>query len=579
MLKYMKLKANLCCSVILALVVSIAGQLPADPIHTAAEKGDLTAVIKIIEGDPEAVNAQTPGGSTPLHIAVGCKNGEMISFLLASGADANLCTTEGYSPLHWAAFFNAGQAAELLIEKGARIEAKSRTGVTPLQLALTENSPDVAEIIIKRTKSVYLEPSLDDRFVQGENAKNAGDLELAYKIFGELLLKDPENVKINFARGMTCMAMKDYPRARLAFERILMKDPGNDRARLEMARAQAASRQYDAARKNLLEVLSHDIKPEVRANVERFLKDLNKYVKKFTVTGRADIGFFDDSNVNVGPDSEIIDISPIIYGTLVVDELALGAESRPIKSKGQYLSIAASSSWDIGNQGSWLAIADGMFYNNILDEAEHLESRYIMVSAGLTKNEADSAMRMPFRYSHIDTGGNPLADMFGLAPVYRMSKMNGRAWFATSAVLEMRNYTKLNDRDSIYGSLGQSVRMLSEDGKSSVSMSLTVSHDATDAGIYEADGLAWQLSGDHVLPLGILVYARVGRSSLDYAERETLSREKRKDSQRQFVVGITKRFGSRFGIDANYQDTRNTSTFALYQYDREVGTVSAFVSF
>jgi tetratricopeptide (TPR) repeat protein len=174
---------------------------------------------------------------------------------------------------------------------------------------------------MKQTKSVYVEPAIDDRYSQAEAARKSGDLETSYKLLGELLVKDPQNQKINFAYGMTCMAMKDYPRARLAFERILMVNPGNDRTRLELARAQVASGLYDPARQNLKEVLSHELSGKVRANVKRYLRQVESYAKKHSISARLDVGWLEDSNVNVGPDSDIISISPIVFGSLSVAEL------------------------------------------------------------------------------------------------------------------------------------------------------------------------------------------------------------------------------------------------------------------
>lgn len=570
-------------SLTLTLGITFTTIVPAQslcaPIHDAVERKDLVAIVSILKNDPAAVNTQTEGGSSPLHLAVGMKDQELVALLIEKGANVNLKTGEGYTPLHWAAFFNAGGVARQLIVAGADTDAETNAGVKPLQLALSENAQDVAEALLNKTKAAYTEPALDDRFKEGERARATGDLETAYKILTELLQKDPQNQKVNFAYGMTCMAMKDYPRARLAFERILMVNPMNDRARLELARSQAAGKQFEKARQNLKEVLGHDLKPAVRENVERYLKDVERYSKRHTFSGRLDIGAIDDSNVNVGPDSEIIDIAPIIYGSLTVDELTLSKGSLPSASRGQFASLALSGSYDVGSQGSWLAFGDVMLYNNMLDKAEALESSYFMVAAGGARLNEGCLLRCPVRFSHIESGGEPLVDMVGIAPVYRTVRLDGRVAFTTSGALEKRDYAELDDRDGIFVSLGEAVKMVAKDGKSSISMGLTASHDGTSAGIYEYTGLTWSLTADQLLPMKFVVYGKVQSSKSSYAEKESLSPEQREDSQRQFMVGIRRSLGGHMGLDFNYQDTRNTSTFGLYQYDREVTTASFYYAF
>jgi hypothetical protein len=222
---------------------------------------------------------------------------------------------------------------------------------------------------------------------------------------------------------------------------------------------------------------------------------------------------------------------------------------------------------------------DLLAYNNSLDDAEIYETRYLMASLGASRTFDASMLRVPLRFSHIDTGGEPLVDMMGIAPVYRRSHSGGRVSFTTSGVLEIRDYTELDDRDGWFASVGESVKMIAHDGKSSIGMGLTFSHDGTESGVYEYNSLALNIGADQVLPLGFIVYGKISSSKSTYAEKEDLSPEKREDSQRQYAVGLSRRFGGRFGADVNYQSTRNTSTFALYQYDREVTTASVYCSF
>ena len=85
--------------------------------------------------------------------------------------------------------------------------------------------------------------------------------------------------------------------------------------------------------------------------------------------------------------------------------------------------------------------------------------------------------------------------------------------------------------------------------------------------------------GDAEIARGVAAYMKVKYRSGDYAERETLAPETRRDKQYQFATGIRKPLGRRWGLGLSYQYTANDSTFGLYEYQRNVVTLSASGSF
>ena len=121
--------------------------------------------------------------------------------------------------------------------------------------------------------------------------------------------------------------------------------------------------------------------------------------------------------------------------------------------------------------------------------------------------------------------------------------------------------------------------MIARDGKASLSLGLTLSHDAADAGFYTYNSVAWTMNADQVIPWGFILYAKLASTRTSYDEQESLSPEQREDHTRQFGVGLSRALGTRFGFDINHVDTRNTSSFGLYQYDREVTTASIYCTF
>jgi len=101
-------------------------------IHDAALRGDVRAVRRMLDADPELIRARTPLEKTPLHQAITSSNEELIDFLLERGADVNAKDKTGLTPLHVAAWWMATKIARQLLRHGADIHAVDVFGDTPL---------------------------------------------------------------------------------------------------------------------------------------------------------------------------------------------------------------------------------------------------------------------------------------------------------------------------------------------------------------------------------------------------------------------------------------------------------------
>jgi len=77
---------------------------------------------------------------TPLHVASGSNNVEIVKFLLewkgSEKVELEAKNMYGETPLHMAAKNGSNEAAKLLLEKCAFVEAKANNGMTPLHLAV-----------------------------------------------------------------------------------------------------------------------------------------------------------------------------------------------------------------------------------------------------------------------------------------------------------------------------------------------------------------------------------------------------------------------------------------------------------
>jgi ankyrin repeat protein len=138
-------------SFLLVALVFTAALASASEIHDACQVGDLEKVKQILTRDPEQLQAVTPEGKSPLHMATGWGRKEIVIFLLKQGANINAHNNQGGTPLHVAASRNHPECAAVLLDNGADIEALRVEGsVTPLAIAVFKNNLAAAEFFLSR---------------------------------------------------------------------------------------------------------------------------------------------------------------------------------------------------------------------------------------------------------------------------------------------------------------------------------------------------------------------------------------------------------------------------------------------
>jgi ankyrin repeat protein len=117
------------------------------PIHDAARLGKRQEVETILKATPQARDARTPLGITPLHYAAMNEDSGPLKALLAAGAAVNARDGEGRTPLHMAAFSTRTANGKLLLEAGADPSAKTDAGRDVLSMARKVRADELAGII------------------------------------------------------------------------------------------------------------------------------------------------------------------------------------------------------------------------------------------------------------------------------------------------------------------------------------------------------------------------------------------------------------------------------------------------
>ena len=88
---------------------------------------------------------------TALHIAIDCKNINMVKILIKNKANVNIPNKEGKTPLHLAISHNLNiNLIKILLKEGANINASDGNGKTALNEAVSQNNIPLINLFKKK---------------------------------------------------------------------------------------------------------------------------------------------------------------------------------------------------------------------------------------------------------------------------------------------------------------------------------------------------------------------------------------------------------------------------------------------
>ena len=131
-------------------------------IFEAAATGQTDRVRALLGADPALVNAYAADGFFPLALAVFFGNADTAAALLDAGADVNMQSRESMkiAPLHSALAIKRADLVTLLLARGANPNARAETGLTPLHSAAQGGDTELARLLVDHGADVN---ARDDR--------------------------------------------------------------------------------------------------------------------------------------------------------------------------------------------------------------------------------------------------------------------------------------------------------------------------------------------------------------------------------------------------------------------------------
>jgi ankyrin repeat protein len=115
-------------------------------LYEACADDNIEAVRDFLSDEQTDVNTPEKNGETPLHVAAGGQNPQLVRLLIEHGANVNAKNNSLFTPMMYAAEYCKSSTAKLqtikyLIEKGAEVNAQSKNGWTALMLVCKNGKP------------------------------------------------------------------------------------------------------------------------------------------------------------------------------------------------------------------------------------------------------------------------------------------------------------------------------------------------------------------------------------------------------------------------------------------------------
>jgi ankyrin repeat protein len=151
-------------------------------LHWAARRGDADLVTALVAAGANARVGTRFGAYTPLHLAAERGSAPIVKALVAAGAVVDATTSTGATPLMFAAAAGDTGAIATLIDGGANINARENDRLqTPLIFAAANNRLDALKLLIARGADPNAATLLTDLGELSRNGQNPDGRNLAVK--------------------------------------------------------------------------------------------------------------------------------------------------------------------------------------------------------------------------------------------------------------------------------------------------------------------------------------------------------------------------------------------------------------
>jgi tetratricopeptide (TPR) repeat protein len=401
-----------------------------------------------------------------------------------------------------------------------------------------------------------------------------GDADGAYALFMRLLRLSPGDDAVNLGLARAAGRSNHLNQAVIAYETLIEKYPRDARLYGELADIYMRLGDRAGAERSAAMLRSLD-GTTTQKQTDAALDALEKRYSELQLHGKLRGGVLYDSNVNLGPRSDMLDL-----GNWRVR--LNGAKEKA--SAGVYLGADLDLGRRVARDSPWWLVGDVQTFwrgngAHGLDELHNRSSQWGRAAAGMrhmtSRTLAEARLKAEIfdydLYQHVSAAGLEATFIYAATPTFHLVSKGG---------VDRRGYSKDEQRDGVYGWIGQYGRFFFGSSSHELLVGGRYLQGSADRRDYRYDG--WEAYARFLfkLPRGFEFAPFAGVTHEDYKGPATaLETERRRDKRLRAGFGLTYRFDEAWSWELNCQYSKNRSTSSLYDYSQRLVTTGVAFSF
>lgn len=400
------------------------------------------------------------------------------------------------------------------------------------------------------------------------------DFASAYTL-GQKLMGEYGGVEnFDFLYGWSAVETGHAEEAVFALERVLLRNPQHQRARLELARAYFQLDDLNAAKQAFATVQESNPPPNVQQRIKQFLQLIDEKLeaRKTRRSAAAEFSVGYDNNINSATAQTSIDVPAL--GQVTLDDTSL-----QVGDQFAELAVLGNIERSLTQQTAIGAAVDAMMHNNISS------ATFDYAAAGLKAYVitpwAGGNVRLPLYVQQLNVEHNP----------YRRLLSTGLDWTGDgsergvpSAFLQLgeTRFTDQSNKDARLWSLGLGYLLRSSDGHLSTTANGYYSNESTKEAIGKHYGRNYggvSFASTYSFSGSLALTGSAGAQHVIYAAADPVFDQTRREKNYDIAVSVTGRWTAALSWRVEMKRSDVDANLALYDYRRNVSTVSVSYEF
>lgn len=392
----------------------------------------------------------------------------------------------------------------------------------------------------------------------------SGKAREAYGLYMRLLRETPDDDDVAIGLAGAAMQSGRYNQAVMAFERLVAKYPLVAPFYEGLAGAYMALNDRTGAEEALGAM--REAGATGAGGMEEALDNLERHYSLLQVHGRVRAGVLYDSNANLGPRSNTMNL-----GIWRVE----AQNAKETETFGGYLGAELDLAKRFYRDSSWWLVGDVQTAlrgntNNDLSAHDSRTSQWYRAAAGLRRLGSTTLLDLRAKAEIFDYEGMKNVSAFGPEATFIWGATSSLQ-FVTRSETSRRVYSRESEYNGAYGSIGEYVRLFFGDANHEFLFGARYMGAWTKEKDYGYDG--WEASARAVfkLPYRVELTPFVSYAEEFYRGPAT-ALESSARTDRRWRVGsmLTYRFAEDWSVEVMYQYMSNDSRSALYDYDQHI---------